>query len=590
MTDRSRSRRDFLKVGAAAGAATAATLAFGPTASAAPARRVAVLGGGIAGLSAAHELAERGFAVTVYERKELGGKARSIPVPGSALGGRLPLPGEHGFRFFPGFYQNLTDNMRRIPFGDNRNGCWDNLTRATTYLAARDGGRHDLTFPFPLPLPPQPAPYTPESLMATIVSVLESGTDLPPQEVLFAARRLVVYISSSDERRLGQFDRISWNEYMRADQMSQEYQRVLGDGVVRNLAAMKSKDASAHSVGLVGEATVWSALGRGNEPGASVDRVLNGSTSEMWLDPWIAHLRSLGVQFQVGWRVDGLQVSGGRISSATAKDATGRNRPIVADWFVSAMPVERLAPLITPALLAADPGLAGITRLRTDWMNGVMFYLRDEVPVTPGHVNYSDSTWAITSISQAQFWSRDFATYGDGTVRDCLSTIVSDWFTPGVFNRKAARDCTPREIAEEIWAQVKAHLNDTGREVLTDDMLHSWFLDPAIIASGTPQVTNDEPLFIQSPGSWSDRPQSATRIPNLFLAGDWVRTDINVTTMEGANEGAREAVNALLDAAGSDEPRCGILTLFRPPEFEPVKLADRALYRLGLPNALDLGN
>ena len=32
---------------------------------------VAVLGGGVAGLTAAHELAERGFAVTVYEARDL---------------------------------------------------------------------------------------------------------------------------------------------------------------------------------------------------------------------------------------------------------------------------------------------------------------------------------------------------------------------------------------------------------------------------------------------------------------------------------------------------------------------------------------
>jgi hypothetical protein len=70
-------------------------------------RRVAVLGGGVGGLTAAHELAERGFGVTGYERKALGGKAHSIPVPGTARDGRLDLPGEHGFRFFPGFYQNI---------------------------------------------------------------------------------------------------------------------------------------------------------------------------------------------------------------------------------------------------------------------------------------------------------------------------------------------------------------------------------------------------------------------------------------------------------------------------------------------------
>ena len=43
------------------------------------AAKVAVLGGGVGGLSAAHELIERGFAVTVYERSSVfGGKARSI--------------------------------------------------------------------------------------------------------------------------------------------------------------------------------------------------------------------------------------------------------------------------------------------------------------------------------------------------------------------------------------------------------------------------------------------------------------------------------------------------------------------------------
>jgi uncharacterized protein with NAD-binding domain and iron-sulfur cluster len=46
-----------------------------------------VLGGGVAGLSAAHELAERGFEVTVHEQRDApGGKARSIPVAGSGTG------------------------------------------------------------------------------------------------------------------------------------------------------------------------------------------------------------------------------------------------------------------------------------------------------------------------------------------------------------------------------------------------------------------------------------------------------------------------------------------------------------------------
>jgi uncharacterized protein with NAD-binding domain and iron-sulfur cluster len=71
--------------------------------------RVRIFGGGISGLTVAHELASRGgFEVIVHEpRAELGGKARSQF--------KDQLPGEHGFRFFPGWYLHVTDIMRRIP-------------------------------------------------------------------------------------------------------------------------------------------------------------------------------------------------------------------------------------------------------------------------------------------------------------------------------------------------------------------------------------------------------------------------------------------------------------------------------------------
>ena len=543
---------------------------------------MAILGGGVAGLTAAHELAERGFEVTVYERKALGGKARSIPVRGSGAGGRRALPGEHGFRFFPGFYWNLGDTMRRIPYPGNPRGVHQNLVRASTYLSSRSGGRPDATIPLSLP-----AAYTPQAFVSSVAAGLDSAGRVPPDEAAFYARRLWVYVTSCDERRLGQWEYVSWSEFTRARESTEEYRKLFTEGLTRNLAATKSDEASTHSIGLVGEASVWSAMGRGNEPGGTIDRVLDGPTSEAFIDPWIAHLRELGVRFRVGWAVRSLRLRGGRIREARVQRGR-RLREVEADWFVVAMPVERTARLLSRALLQAAPRLEGIRRQRTDWMNGLMFYLRRELPLTHGHVNYVDSPWAVTSISQAQFWSRDFRSdYGDGQVADCLSTIVSDWVTPGILYGKAARDCTPAEIAAETWAQMKAHLNDTGEEVLTDALLHSWFLDPAILDSGTARTRNDEPLFIQPPGSWDHRPDSATEVPNLFLAGDWVRTNINVTTMEGANEGGRQAVNALLDAAGSDAQRCALHELFRPPELEGWKQIDRDRYRRGLPNLFD---
>jgi len=71
-----------------------------------------------------------------------------------------------------------------------------------------------------------------------------------------------------------------------------------------------------------------------------------------------------------------------------------------------------------------------------------------------GHTFYPDAPWALTSISQAQFWAeggtfRD--RYGDGTVGGVLSVDVSEWDVPGTHVRKPAKQCTPAEIREEIW-------------------------------------------------------------------------------------------------------------------------------------------
>ena len=107
--------------------------------------------------------------------------------------------------------------------------------------------------------------------------------------------------------------------------------------------------------------------------------------------------------------------------------------------------------------------------------------------------------------------------------------------------------------------------------------------------AATGRNTNETPLLVNTVDSWSSRPTARTRIPNLLLSGDFVQTDIDLATMEGANESARHAVNALLDEAGSSAARARTFTLYDPPEFALLKQADKVLYKLGRRNLLDLG-
>ncbi|MCI3245442.1 hydroxysqualene dehydroxylase [Streptomyces spinosisporus] len=588
-------RRKFLAgTGAAAGA-----LALSPAtraSAAASGKRVAVLGGGVSGLSAAHELAERGYAVTVYEYYDvLGGKARSMDVPGTASGGRKALPGEHGFRFFPGFYRNLPDTMRRIPFPGSANGVHGNLRNATEELFARSSGRPDLHFPLRrATTPPAPGDITPSWIRDQILSVLDLGTRLPAHEVAYFADRLLVHLTSCDARREGQWEKVAWWDFIRADDMSEEYRTLLGIGQTRNLVATRAEVASTRTVGrvIIEALILWGLLGRGLDGDADIDRVLNAPTSEAWIDPWETHLRSMGVEFVLGTQVREVLCDGGRVTGVrvSARDG-GQERTVTADHYVSAMPVEHARTTWGRALRAADPQLARCDALQTDWMTGVMFYLRTPTPVVHGHINCLDSPWSVTGIGQAQFWDeRDFSRdYGDGRAHDCLSAIISEWDKPGILYGKTAKECTKDEIVAELWAQLKDALNDSGRTTLTDEDRLGWFMDPAVTGLGGPEPRNREQLLIHPTGTLYNRPSARTEVPNFFLAGDYVRTDVDLATMEGANESARRAVNALLDADNSDAERCGIWELYRPPEMEPLKRVDEVRYRLGLPNTFDLG-
>jgi len=91
---------------------------------------------------------------------------------------------------------------------------------------------------------------------------------------------------------------------------------------------------------------------------------------------------------------------------------------------------------------------------------------------------------------------------------------------------------------------MKQELNSNGKTALSDDMIVTWFLDPAISYPGGPgqSAVNSEPLLINTTGSLDDQPDSKTAIPNLFLAADYVRNNVSLATMEGANEAAWQAV------------------------------------------------
>jgi uncharacterized protein with NAD-binding domain and iron-sulfur cluster len=652
--------------------------------------RVVILGGGVAGLSAAHELAERRFAVRVFEQRDVpGGKARSTRVVHSASGGRQPLPGEHGFRFFPGFYWHLPDTMRRIPSHDGK-PVSAHLQAVDTMTFAFDAAP---AYALPAHRPRTWAEF--ELVLRYIAALGDMG--ISTDDLVFIWWQLWKIVTSSTARRVSTLERMSWWDYVDAGNRSEAFRHLLVVGVTRNLVASKAEKANARTVGQVGIQLLLDLLTGARE----TDRILDGPTNDVWIDPWVSHLTGkLGVEYRLGWELDRIEIdrdkkriarvvvrraktrrtepdveltellvgvppvldlTPGPLGAApapegsedddapalAASNATERQREerqarwreraaarraanaalarevraespseetltLEADHFVFALPVEVMAEVLEkqPELIALDPKLAGILELgrnQVEWMNGIQFYLTKDAAIARGHINHVDSPWALTSISQSQFWPKfPSADYADGRVRTILSVDISAWDVPSP-SGKQARDCDYREVAEETWRQLKQSLN-RDQSVLTDDMLHPtmpWHIDDDIVervrkesrlsrrervhraerkqaegrADEPDLLTNAEPLLVNLANSWDLRPDPRTAIENLYLASDYLKTNTNLATMEAANEAARSATNAILAAERSAETPCHIQPLGEP--FSALRARDAERFARG---------
>src|ERR1019366_375814 len=194
-------------------------------------------------------------------------------------------------------------------------------------------------------------------------------------------------------------------------------------GFTRTLVAAKAQRASTKTIGdIFVQMLLTLAM-----PPTTADRVLNGPTSEVWIYPWLADLKARGVVYHLDAEVTAIDYQRGAIRGVTVVK-NGRVTRAEGDYYIAAIPVERMATLATASMRTADPSLAALSELSeyVEWMNGIQFYLTKDLPLVHGHSIYIDTPWALTSLSQPQFWpSYPIIDRGDGEVRGILSVCVS---------------------------------------------------------------------------------------------------------------------------------------------------------------------
>src|ERR687896_885601 len=111
------------------------------------------------------------------------------------------------------------------------------------------------------------------------------------------------------------------------------YAKYLADGLTRTLVAARAREMSARTGGYILLQLMFDLA----DPAGQVDRVLNGPTSDVWIDPWREHLDAMGVDFRTEHQVQAIHCRGGRVSRVTvvaggaaARDEGARERSPLA--------------------------------------------------------------------------------------------------------------------------------------------------------------------------------------------------------------------------------------------------------------------
>ena len=564
---------------------------------------VAVLGAGIAGLTAAHELAERGFIVTVYESRQderqglgspptgtyppvkLGGLAASQystvgtrdgsqaelrPFPGRQgrpCAPRNVVAGEHGFRFFPAFYLHIWDLFQRIPVYQpiptgGGTTCWtptsrtvyDNVRRIVTKGITVEG-QPSLVFPSELP-----------RSYGEFLGILKQLGILgfSARDIATYLGRLVSYLTTSPMRRANELQNLSAYDFLvgydsktgvnrfaytaRCDAMLRQMPRIL--------VALDSFWGDART----NMSTYLQLYLNMDRRDNKADGVLNGPTTESWLDHWYRYLVALGVRFVHGAAAcldppapDPTQPPHLRPrAQITLADGTR----VAPDYTVVAVDAPG-AEYITSRLRAAGTGgavaqLDGFTTVppppdgplqpnttrpqgrrdpysmdemgRVPWdrfqtLCGIQYYFDTEFQLLRGHMLLTDTEWALSSINQSGMWETQRVLDPDGHI-SVLSVDIGDFNTPSrhlldEFGRgKTARDCTADEIAAEVWRQIVSAVTGNGGSTAEQIMpCPVWYaLDRSLIMAAGPGqgqgrvVRNESPYLVPIVGDWNNRP------------------------------------------------------------------------------------
>jgi protoporphyrinogen oxidase len=530
-------------------------------------KSIVIFGAGIAGLSAAHELVQLGYSVSVYEATDQpGGFFRSSRLS------KDNMPSEYSWHGMGPWYHNTFDLMQHIPFSEQ-------------------GSIYDLALSRPVDFG-----IFPDNDKAQFY---DDGLKSIPK--MFRMNKfefikwfyLMLKTWTSNNRSRIQYDKLNaaqaW-EPLLTDKAYKTWRSCFGPWIGSDWSKVSlhttgdffrkqltTKAINQHKADQNGPA--WT---QGTGTGWLL---LAGPSSEYWFNPWVKYLKEKGVKFYWEKALTKLDFDGATILSAFCGE-----EKVLGDIYILA-----INPFITADILSETPALESQEELRLFkplTQDGphiqvsfrLAFSEKIKFPRKRTAVVVSDSEFNLTIFAEEQVWDqevdlgRSIESLWTGT--SCISSV------PGRIYHKPVNNCTKEEFIEEVKAQI---LSCGALDELIKEANHGRGLKEFPISNievwhewefSSEGIKSLQPKWVNSTNTQAYLPAQKTPVANLFLAGAHTKTQAQVWSIEGAVESGRRAAKAI-------DNRVEVLDQYRPIWIKSLSKIDDILYTIKAPQLIN---